>query len=71
MPFSRLDLVFCPIYNYNIRQQAERKAFRIPQRKVTTLTVIKLKTDGEFYRQLVVKHKSQMEALVPFEDKTL
>lgn len=46
-------------------------AFRIPQRKATTMTVIKLKTDGEFYRQLVEKHKSQMEALVPFEDNTL
>lgn len=35
------------------------------------MTVIKLKTDGEHYRQLVGKHESQMKALVPFEDETL
>lgn len=34
-----------------------------------TMTVIKLKTDGERYRQLVEKHESQMEALVPFEEE--
>lgn len=33
------------------------------------MTVIKLKTDGERYRQLVEKHESQMEALVPFEEE--
>ena len=32
------------------------------------MTVIKLKTDGERYRQLVEKHTSQMEALIPFEE---
>lgn len=34
-----------------------------------TMTVIKLKTDGERYRQLVEKHVSQMEALIPFEEE--
>ena len=34
-----------------------------------TMTVIKLKTDGERYRQLVEKHERQMEALVPFEEE--
>ena len=34
-----------------------------------TMTVIKLKTDGERYKQLVEKHESQMEALVPFEEE--
>ena len=53
MSFSQLDLVFRFISNYNICRQAKRKAFRIPQRKVATMTVIKLKADGEFYRQLI------------------
>lgn len=34
-----------------------------------TMTVIKLKIDGERYRQLVEKHERQMEALVPFEEE--
>lgn len=34
-----------------------------------TMTVIKLKTDGEHYRQLVEKHERQMEALVLFEEE--
>lgn len=34
------------------------------------MTVIKLKTDGEFYRQLAEKLENQMETLVPFEDET-
>ena len=34
-----------------------------------TMTVIKLQTDGERYRQLVEKHERQMEALVPFEEE--
>lgn len=43
----------------------------IPQTLVegATMTVIKLKTDGGRYRQLIEKYESQMEALVPFEEE--
>ena len=60
MLFSQLDLVFRSISNYNICRQAKRKAFSIPQRKVTTMTVIKLKTDDEFYRQLIPFEKQAL-----------
>lgn len=43
----------------------------IPQTLVegATMTVIKLKTDGELREQAVEKHESQIEMLVPFEEE--
>lgn len=43
----------------------------IPQTLVegAAMAVIKLKTDGGRYRQLIEKYESQMEALVPFEEE--